>query len=151
VGPLNWGSYIRPKHKKMELLYFIGGILSVGVVYGVILLRTVKSSHTELLDTFTKSQYISSTRRTELRDELEDLKVLIKDIQTNMEKDQYENLSTINKRIEELNTTTYDNTDQVKNLKISVEQGLSEAYRDIQQLKNNIKALGQDPNMLSRY
>ena len=85
----------------MELIYFISGILTVGVVYGVILLRSVKSSHTELLSSFNKSSYISSTRRAELREELDDIKVMIMDIQSNMEKDQYESLTEINRRINE--------------------------------------------------
>lgn len=128
----------------MELLYFIGGILSVGVIYGVKLLRTVKSSHTELLDTFTKSQYISSARREELKDELGDLKILIQDIQANMEKDQYESLGNINKRIKELDTIAYSNLEKIKFASQSNDKNFSNVFSEIQQIKKNFKALSQD-------
>lgn len=144
MGPLNWGSYIGPKHKKMELLYFISGILSVGVVYGIKLLRTVKSSHTELLDTFNKSQYISSTRRAEIGERLDDLEILIKDIQTNMEKDQYESLGNINKRMGELDKISKDNLDKIKFANQSSDKNFSNVFSEIQQIKKNFKALSQD-------
>ena len=128
----------------MELLYFISGILSVGVVYGVKLLRTVKSSHTELLNTFNKSQYISSTRRAELGERLNDLEILIKDIQTNMEKDQYESLSNINKSIGELDRIARDNLDKIKFASGANDKNFSNVFSEIQQLKQNFKALSQD-------
>jgi uncharacterized phage infection (PIP) family protein YhgE len=128
----------------MELLYFISGILSVGVLYGVWLLRSVKSSHTELLSSFTKSQYISSTRRAELRDEVEDIRTMIKDIQSNMEKDQYESVSGINKRIKELDTIVYDILDKVKFASGANDKNFSNVFSEIQQIKQNFKALSQD-------
>jgi len=128
----------------MELLYFISGILSVGIVYGIKLLRTVKSSHTELLDSFNKSQYISSTRRAELKERLDDLEVLIKDIQTNMEKDQYENLGKLNQRIKELDAVAYDNTSKLKFASESNNKNFGTVFSEIQQIKKNFKALSQD-------
>ena len=135
----------------MELLYFISGILSVGVIYGVYLLRTVKSSHTDLLDTFTKSQYISSTRREEIKEELGDLKLLIVDIQANMEKDQYENLGNINKRVRELEELANATNSRLGESNKVFNKNVTDVFNEIQQLKNNLKALGQDPNMLNRY
>jgi len=128
----------------MELLYFISGILSVGVVYGVKLLRTVKSSHTELLDTFNKSQYISSTRRAELGERLNDLEILIKDIQTNMEKDQYESLSNINKRMGELDKLANSTNTRLGETNKVFNKNLSDVFSEIQQIKQNFKALSQD-------
>ena len=135
----------------MELIYFISGILTVGVVYGVILLRSVKSSHTELLSSFNKSSYISSTRRAELREELDDIKVMIMDIQSNMEKDQYESVSGINKRIERLDIMLKDTIGKTEFASQSNEKNFSTIFSEIQQVKGSLKALGQDPNMLSRY
>ena len=83
----------------MELLYFIGGILSVGVLYGVRLLRSVKSSHTELLARHQSQSNISFIRNADIDDAIDGLKLLVKDIQTNMEKDQYESLSEINGKL----------------------------------------------------
>jgi hypothetical protein len=86
----------------MELLYFISGILTVGVIYGVILLRNIKSSHAELLEKNQLQSNISSLRLKETMDEINSIRELIVDIQSNMEKDQYQNLSKINKDIESL-------------------------------------------------
>ncbi len=135
----------------MELLYFISGILSVGVIYGIKLFREIKSSHTELLNSFNKSSHISSARRADLREEIEDIKTLMIDIQSNMEKDQYESLSSINKRIKELDTVAYANLDKINQSNKVLNKNVTDAFNEIMQLKNNLKALGQDPNMLSRY
>lgn len=135
----------------MELLYFISGILSVGVLYGIWLLRTVKSSHTDLLAQYQSQSNISSIRNSDLEDELEGLKVLVLDIQSNMEKDQYESVSGINKKINEIETIVKGNVDKIGFASGANEKNFTTAFNEIQQLKNNLKALGQDPNMLSRY
>jgi len=132
------------KTLKMELLYFISGILFVGVVYGVILLRGVKSSHTELLSSFNKSSYISSTRRAELREEIEDIKTMMMDIQSNMEKDQYESLSSINKRIKELDVVAYENLNKIQLASEANNKNFGTVFSEIQQIKKNFKALSQD-------
>ena len=135
----------------MEFLYFIWGILSVGVLYGIWLLRTVKSSHTDLLARYQSQSNISSIRNSDLEDDLEELKVLVLDIQSNMEKDQYESVSGINKKINEIETIVKGNVDKIGFASGANEKNFTTAFNEIQQLKNNLKALGQDPNMLSRY
>ena len=135
----------------MELLYFISGVLSVGVVYGIKLLRTVKSSHTDLLARYQSQSNISSIRNADLDDQLDNLKLLIGDIQSSMEKDQYENLGNINKRIKELDTVVYGNVDKIKQSNQVFNKNITDTFNEIQQLKSRLKALGQDPNMLSRY
>lgn len=135
----------------MELLYFISGILSVGVLYGIWLLRIVKSSHTDLLAQYQSQSNISSIRNSDLEDELKGLKVLVLDIQSNMEKDQYESVSGINKKINEIETIVKGNVDKIGFASGANEKNFTTAFNEIQQLKNNLKALGQDPNMLSRY
>ena len=98
----------------MELLYFISGVLSVGVLYGVKLLRRVKSSHTELLTRHQSQLNISSIRNEEFKQELEDLNILVRDIQSSMEKDQYESLSEINKKLLELDNVASKNSNDLK-------------------------------------
>ena len=135
----------------MELLYFISGVLSVGVVYGITLLRTVKSSHTDLLARHQSQSNISSIRNLDLEKGLEDLKVLVMDIQANMEKDQYENLGNINKRVGELEELANATNSRLGESNKVFNKNVTDVFNEIQQLKNNIKILGQDPNMLSRY
>ena len=135
----------------MELLYFISGVLSVGVLYGVRLLRGVKSSHAELLARHQSQSNISSIRGADIDDAIDGLKLLVNDIQSNMEKDQYESLTKINKRIKELDTVAYGNLDKIKQSNQVFNKNVTDAFNEITQLKQNIKTLGQDPNMLTRY
>lgn len=135
----------------MELLYFISGILTVGILYGIRLLRTVKSSHTDLLARYQSQSNISSVRFDDFKEELEDLNYLVMDIQKKMEKDQYESVSEINKELELLRGQVYniqEKQDQGNQQKMKL---ISDNINEIQQLKVNIKALVQDPNMLTRY
>ena len=151
MGPRSGGSYIGSKHKKMELLYFISGILSVGITYGIILLRNVKSSHTELLEKHQSQLNISSVRFSEYREELEDLDILLGDIQGKMEKDQYESVSGINKEIKSLSTSLNETINRMEFAMKSNETNFNNVFNDVQQIKSNLKALGQDPSMLNRY
>ena len=144
MGSHSGGSYIRPKHKKMELLYFISGILSVGILYSISLLRTVKSSHTELLKKYQSQSNISSIRFDEFKDELEDLNYLVMDIQKKMEKDQYESVSEINKRIERLDVLLKNTISKVEFASQSNDKNFTTSFSEIQQLKKNLKALSQD-------
>ena len=128
----------------MELLYFISGILTVGVIYGVILLRNIKSSHAELLEKNQLQSNISSLRLKETMDEINSIRELIVDIQSNMEKDQYQNLSKINKDIESLRGTTLDTKSKLEFTMGSNDKNFSSVFSEIQQLKTNFKALSQD-------
>ena len=135
----------------MELLYFISGVLSVGILYGVKLLRTIKSSHTDLLARHQSQSNISSIRNADLDDQLDGLKLLIGDIQANMEKDQYAALSEINKRIKELDTVAYGNGSKIEQSNKVFNKNVTDAFNEIMQLKNTIKFVAQDPNMTSNY
>jgi hypothetical protein len=135
----------------MELIYFISGILTVGIIYGIVLLRGVKSSHTELLARHQSQSNISSIRNSEFKEKYRDLKLLIGDIQMSMEKDQYESLSEISRRINELDAVAYKNLENAGLTRQTNDSNFGKIFNEIQQLKTNIKTLGQDPNFLSRY
>ena len=135
----------------MELIYFISGILTVGIVYGINLLRHVKSSHTELLAKYQSQSNISSIRYGDMDEELKGLKILIGDIQSKMEKDQYENLSEINKTISAVKALAVSNKDKALKTEINQNNDIAKAFTEIQTMKNQIRALGEDPNFISRY
>lgn len=135
----------------MELLYFIGGILTVGVLYGLNLLRTVKSSHTELLARYQSQSNISSIQRVELEESLGDVRMMIIDVQKQMEKDQYENLSNINKRVSEMDKILSDVGVKITRMQDETENVVNRLASDIVTVRNNIKGLSEDPNFLNRY
>ena len=135
----------------MEILYFIAGILSVGVIYGIILLRSVKLSHTDLLARHQSQSNISSMRSVDVDEAIEDLRLLVNDIQSNMEKDQYESLAGINVKIEEISSLAVANNKRLGESNKVFNKNITDVTTQIQQLRGNIKALGQDPNMSSSY
>ena len=135
----------------MELIYFISGILTVGIVYGANLLRHIKSSHTELLAKYQSQSNISSIRFGDLGDDVKNVKDTMMDIQNAMEKDQYATVSEINSKLEELFNITDSNARKQNESNKVHTKNISDAFNDIQLLKNNLKALGQDPNFLNRY
>ena len=135
----------------MELLYFISGILTVGVLYGIKLLRTVKSSHTDLLARYQSQSNISSIRYEEFKQDFQDVNVLVNDIQANMEKDQYAALSEINKEISEVTALADSTNNRLGDTDKKFTNNIRDILNEIQQLKTNIKALGEDPNFLSKY
>ena len=135
----------------MELLYFISGVLSVGVLYGVRLLRLIKSSHTELLARHQSQSNISSMRSIDVDEAIEDLRLLVSDIQSNMEKDQYESLSEINGKLRNGILLAEANNRKIADNARVFNKNVTDAFTQIQQLRNNIKTLAQDPNMTSNY
>ena len=73
------------------------------------------------------------------------------DIQSNMEKDQYKNLSKINERLKVLDELANTNSTRISESNTVNTKTMTDAFNEIQQIKNNLKALGEDPNFLNRY
>ena len=135
----------------MEIIYFISGILTVGIGYGVVLLRKVKSSHTELLKKYQSQSNISSIRESDFEVKIKDLNTLLLDIQGKMEKDQYASISEINERIKFLEGLITKNTQNINKAANTFNKDIAEVFSQTSQLRRNLKKLGEDPNMVSRY
>ena len=134
----------------MELLYFISGILSVGVLYGVRLLRKIKSTHTDLELKYQSQSNISSIRNADLVQRVDDIESLTTDVQKQMEEDQYKNLSKINKRVDDLMNLAVENRDKAAGRDLSVNKDVSKVFSEIQQIKAILKGMNQG-EYLSRY
>lgn len=135
----------------MELLYFICGILSVGITYAVVLLKKNQSNYHDALARLQHHQNISSIRYGDMNDDLKAVEDLVMDIQSNMEKDQYKNLSKINERLKVLDELANANSTRISESNTVNTKTMTDAFNEIQQIKNNLKALGEDPNFLNRY
>ena len=139
----------------MELIYFISGILTAGVVYGVSLLRYVKSSHADLLNKYDKSTSISSLRHSEVGEMVDDMKLYVNDIQDKLSKDSYSETIKLSKQ---LNVFTENIEDRLNVLEKKVsddikltDKSFNKVFTEIQAAKNSVKALGENPNFLSKY
>lgn len=128
----------------MELLYFISGILTVGIAYSIVLLRKNQSNYHDALARLQSHQNISSMRIADLESEIKEAGRLIADVEVNMEKDQYASVSELNKKIEEIAQMTNAINVREAQLDKLVENNFSKTFSEIQQLKKNIKAIGDD-------
>ena len=136
------------KKQNMELLYYICGILSVGIIYAIFLLRRNQSHYHDALARLQSHQNISSIRNGDVKEKLYDLTEYTKDIKSKMEKDQYSSVSEINNRMGELNKmTSAMNVKITQNQKI-LETNISRTSTEINTIKNTLKQLGQDPDFI---
>ena len=139
------------KYRYMELIYFISGILITGVVYGVNLLRHVKSSHTELLAKYQSQSNISSIRYADMEEKIDGMKLYVNDIQDKLKKDSYAETTTLARNLDEYGQR-FNKLESKVLLDINrTEKSFDKTFTELQTLKNQVKALGQDPNFLSRY
>ena len=132
----------------MELLYFISGILTVGIVYSIVLLRKNQSSYADATARLQSHLNISSLRYEEVNEDLKAVEDLVMNLTSQMEKDQYSSVSEINKSIGEIKEMT-----NAMNVRISANQkimetSISRTSTEINTLKNSFKQLGQDPNFI---
>tara|TARA_R110001592_G_scaffold243401_1_gene504404 strand:+ start:1804 stop:2211 length:408 start_codon:yes stop_codon:yes gene_type:complete len=135
----------------MELLYFISGILSVGITYAILLLRKNQSNYHDALARLQHHQNISSIRSNELSSNVDDLKLWSKEIKNKLEKDQYESVAEINKEVERLRSMTTTINKKLSEGNRVFNKNITDVTSEIQQLKRNIGTLGKDANTIDRY
>ena len=142
----------------MELIYFISGILTVGTVYGVLLLRKVKSSHALLLEE--SSQLLDLTHSTrgqvlEMFDQSSKKMIEVSEQQEKlieqMQNDSYTGNTELNHRISELAKTFNDQGLGNKKLFDVADSQFRKIQSDIQILNGTLKRYMDDPNMIAKY
>jgi len=132
----------------MELLYFISGILTVGIVYSIVLLRKNQSSYADAMERLQSHQNLSSIRFGDMDEEIDRINLYTLDIKSKLEKDQYASVSEINKKIGELGEMTNAMNVRLSESNKVFTKNASDAFTQIQSVKNTLKALGQDPNFV---
>jgi len=135
----------------MEILYFIVGIFSTTLTYNLYQLNVIKKRNKEVLDKYQTHINLSSIKYSEMEELVENNTQVMLNIQSCIEESQFEDWVKINKKIEKISKDYYNNLDKIKLRDKTYDQNFSKISSEIQQLKNNIKALGTDPNFLSRY
>ena len=135
----------------MEILYFIVGIFSTTLTYSLYQLNNLKKRNKKILNKYQTHINISSIKYSEMEELVENNTQVMLNIQSCIEKSQFEDWVKINKKIEKVSKDYYNNLDKIKLRDKTYDQNFSKISSEIQQLKNNIKALGTNPNFLSRY
>ena len=142
----------------MELIYFISGILTVGTVYGVLLLRKVKSSHTELLEESSRLYSLTQITQDEVAGKFDSVRSQLIEVLDNNEKlrkqmsdDAYMGNTELNQRITELAKTFNKQGLNNKKLFDVADSQFRKINSDVQILNGTIKKFQDDPNLKARY
>ena len=142
----------------METIYFIIGVLSTVLGYGVYILHTVKKSHTNLLNeldvhkNFLSHKYQESIQAYERANkQVGEIKRYVTDIQDKMNKDSYEQIGTVNNSLEKHigNFNSYKETPD--KLFYTADTQLKKLFEQHSELNEKLKTLSNDPNFISRY
>lgn len=129
------------------LLSFVNGAFAVAFVYYAYQIHSVKSQYEDMLMKQTSLQNKQSIENALLREKGHEMEELVRDIQSNMEKDSYENLSKINDKLKTLEVIT-ENHAKSHQLSQSFEKKVMEQFSTIAQWR---KKLGEDPTLIRGY
>lgn len=134
----------------MEVIYFIIGSLWVVVAYTAFKNHQIKGEYTKLKLDLEDTQYEFERHTMGISEEIDDIHCKLDSIETKLKEDSYNNIAEVNKQLSELNKMSNAMNIRFGEANKIAEKQLSAAFSEIQQLKNNIKALNQDPNILNR-
>ncbi len=142
----------------MELIYFISGILTVGTVYGVLLLRKVKSSYDEVLEESSRLYSLTQMTQDEIAGKFDSVRGQLIEVLDNNEKlgkqmsdDAYAGNTELNERITELAKTFNKQGLSNKKLFDVADSQFRKINSDIQILNNALKRFQDDPDLKARY
>lgn len=134
-------------YNTLLLLTFINGGLALATVYHVVSILKVKTQYESMLAQQSTLQNQQTIQNQALREKAEDMEVLIMDIQSNMEKDSYSDLSNINQKIRALETVV-DNHAKSWQVEQAFEKKVMESLSNIKQW---MKRMGDDPTLIRGY
>lgn len=126
---------------------FINGALLLATVYYVITAHKTKVAYESMLEHQSSLQARQSYENQLLREEAEGMNLLITDIQSNMEKDNYSDLGSINNKIMALETVVENHAQSFK-LTQDFEKRMLENIANINQWR---KRMGEDPTLIRGY
>ena len=126
---------------------FINGALLLATVYYVITAHKTKVAYESMLEHQSSLQARQSYENQLLREKAEGMEELIMDIQSNMEKDNYSDLSKINDKIQAIEKVL-ENHSKSWVLEQSFEKKVQESLSNIKQW---MKRMGDDPTLIRGY
>jgi hypothetical protein len=135
----------------MEILIYISGLLTTFIAVLLVAAIKINRKYNLLLDSNQHISNISSIQNGEMREQIDDVRLLMVDIQNTMEKDQYESLSGINKELKHIGDITMSNNKRIGDNAKVFERNITDLLQQITLVKGIVKTLSQDPNMSSNY
>jgi uncharacterized protein (UPF0335 family) len=135
----------------MELIYFISGILTVGVAYGTYLLTNIKKSSISLMAQNTRTIQVFTRRIEDLDGEVSQLSENISRIVKEMSTDNYESITLVKEHLLRLDEATKIDESNLMEANRVFNKNIVDIHNDLSTVKRNISAIQQDPNIIDRY
>jgi len=128
-------------------LTFLNGGFAVAIVYYAKEIYGVKSKYEEMLGLQSSLQNQQSIQNQLLREKAEELDILVMDIQTKMEQDNYADLSKLNKQIKDIELVVQNHA-----LSWQQEQMFEKKVQEsLGNIKQWMKRMGDDPTLIRGY
>ena len=128
-------------------LTFVNGGFAVAVVYYAKEIYTVKSKYEDMLTSQSSLQNQQTVQNQMLREKAEELDMLIMDIQTKMEQDNYADISKLNKQIKDIELVVQNHA-----LSWQQEQMFEKKVQEsLGNIKQWMKRMGDDPTLIRGY
>lgn len=129
------------------LLTFFNGGLAITIVYYFIAIQKVKVAYEAMLASQSSLQNQQTIQNTMLREKADDLDMLILDIQSKMDEDNYADLSKINGKIKALEQVLESHARSWQ-MEQAFEKKVQESLANIKQW---MKKMGDDPTLIRGY
>ena len=129
------------------LLTFFNGGLAITIVYYFIAIQKVKVAYEAMLASQSSLQNQQTIQNTMLREKADDLDMLILDIQSKMDEDNYADLSKINGKIKTLEQVLESHARSWQ-MEQAFEKKVQESLANIKQW---MKKMGDDPTLIRGY
>jgi len=135
----------------MILLTYISGLMTALLAATLVFSIRAYRKYTTLLDLNDESNQHNFERYQEMTEWMDETDEDLDYIRDNMETDNYKNISELNKKYDKLKDLQYKQSQDVGNLRDIHDKLYESMFNRIKVLERNLKALGSDPNAISRY
>ena len=135
----------------MILLTYISGLMTALLAATLVFSIRAYRKYTTLLDLNDESNQHNFERYQEMAEWMDETDENLDYIKDNMEMDNYKNISELNKKYDKLEGLQYKQSQDVGNLRDIHDKLYESMFNRIAVIERNLKALGSDPNAISRY
>ena len=135
----------------MIILTYISGLMTALLAGLLFFAVRAYRKYTLLLDLNDESNIYNFERYEEMEEWMDETNDDLDYIRDNMEQDSYESITELNGKLKELNENQLRQRHDVNNLRDTSDKLYESLFKDIEVIKRNLRALGSDPNTISRY
>ena len=135
----------------MIILTYISGLMTALLAGLLFFAVRAYRKYTSLLDLNDESNRYNFERYEEMEEWMDETNDDLDYIRDNMEQDSYESITELNGKFKELKENQLRQRHDVNNCRDTNDKLYESLFKDIEVIKRNLRALGSDPNTISRY